>query len=83
MPYVTTAEDVRIMDQQKFNLLPTSVASLLRSTRNVRSDPLAAAADACKFAILTHNGIVWEITGVLQKKRDTAGAAASPAKEEI
>ncbi len=59
-PYVTSAENIKQLHPSRFSSLPPTIESLLTPVCNE---------DLTKYAILTHNGIAWEITGVLQKKK--------------
>ena len=62
-PYVTSAVNIRNVDKVTCASLPHTVHTLFY--------PMMAQDDVthtAKYAILTHNGIAWEITGVLQRK---------------
>jgi len=53
-PYVTSAENIKDLPSGRFASLPPTIESLLTPR---------CSEDLMKYAILTHNGIAWEITG--------------------
>ena len=69
-PYVTNAENVKLIDEAKLVGLPPTIQNLVRKSGPALIDPTdeGTSSDEEKYAILSHNGIAWELNGVLQKK---------------
>jgi hypothetical protein len=60
-PYVSSAENVKSLSNDQLLTLPSSIQSLAR--------PLGAESDdGDNSAILQHNGLAWELNGLLKKK---------------
>ena len=68
-PYVTNAENVKLIDDLRLMGLPPTIQNLVRPDRNVYDQTDDGITDnEEKYAILNHNGIAWELNGVMQKK---------------
>ena len=70
-PYVTNAENVKLIDDLRLMGLPPTIQNLVRKNVPYTFDPTDDGEppnDEEKYAILNHNGIAWELNGVMQKK---------------